>query len=450
MKLLIIAMTLIILTKPVLASDSAFAEQFSNIEQTQQAASHDVAVSIMQSLGYSTLATVIERFSDYCGYLTMAKDLGLITSYNVILNNYEIRSLLQKVDYKLSAPLWVHGFYAFASFDQRYLIKDMDSVSFGWARMDWCETYGARLNTTRQNGNHWAIPIGYEIIAEFPYQQGANTHLSIFMDTTMGLQYLVANERYRQQAINAILHEATRTYTAIGRSPFNGVTINFEGLRGDVSKNHFTAFLTALEHRLRAENLSLYVTVHPATIDGIYFDGYDLRRIGQLADKVILMAHDYHPRSLQGFLGSQWQRNAALTPIAEVYNALRVITCPLTGVYDRSKIAVAFSFANVGWFINRYNQVIYPYPVTPSIETVYRRMNQESTYFGWCEYLRNPYIIYTTEDYRNVFLWHENYQSIAEKIKLARLFGITGTSVWRLGMIPNFEGWCVWQNFSNS
>ena len=37
----------------------------------------------------------------------------------------------------LDAPLsWVHGFYAFGSFEQRRLIRDMDSVSFGWSVME--------------------------------------------------------------------------------------------------------------------------------------------------------------------------------------------------------------------------------------------------------------------------------------------------------------------------
>lgn len=34
-------------------------------------------------------------------------------------------------------------------------------------------------------------------------------------------------------------------------------------------------------------------------------------------------------------------------------------------------------------------------------------------------------------------VWYENSQSVMEKVKLAKLFGIEGISLWRLGQIPN-------------
>ena len=199
---------------------------------------------------------------------------------------------------------WVHGFYAFGAFGQRALIHDMDSVSFGWSVMEWDKQHGARLNTSAQRGNEWHIPAGYELIANYPREHGARTHLNVFMDTSIGLNDLMACETSRSAAVQSIIAELSRVYPRIGRNPFDGVTINFEGLRGETSRAQFTAFLTELSPHLRANNLTLYVTVHPATIDGIFFDGYNYRAIGRLADRVILMTHDYHPRSLEGFVGT--------------------------------------------------------------------------------------------------------------------------------------------------
>jgi len=343
---------------------------------------------------------------------------------------------------------WVHGFYAFASFGQRALIHDMDSVSFGWSVMQWDEENGARLNTSVTGGNEWRVPEGYEMIANYPRAIGARAHLNVFMDTSIGLSGLIACETSRRSAVTAIISELTRVYDGIGRSPFDGVTINFEGLRGEQAKSEFTTFLTDLSVYLRANELTLYVTVHPATLDGIYFDGYDYRAIGQLADRVILMTHDYHPRSLEGTLGTAWQRHAALTPIDEVRRALEAITDPETGVEDRGKIAIAFSFENVGWLVDENNRAIYPNPLSVSMETVLMRMSQPDTVFGWSETYRNPYMIYTTESGEHVFLWYQNSQSVAEKLLLARQFGITGASVWRMGIIPNEPEWDVWGNFT--
>ena len=424
----------------------------------------DMAVMLVRALGYSTLAGQVERteimpFSDVDsakGYIIIAYDIGMISGigggrfapYNTATRE-QAASMIARIYRKLNAPLhWVHGFYAFASFGQRELIRDMDAVSFGWSRMEWDAENGPWLNTSARDGNHWVIPGGYELIAQFPRENGAATHLNVFMDTTMGLDSLISAQESRSSAVGAILSEATRVYEAIGRSPYDGVTINFEGLRGERARADFTAFLTELERSLRAKGLALYVTVHPATIDGIYFDGYDFRKIGQLADKVILMAHDYHPRSLEGLLGTPWQRHAALTPIAEVYRALKAITDPVTGVEDRNKIAIAFSFPNIGWLIDEYGRAVSPAPVSPSMETVLMRMNQPDTYFGWSETYRNPYIIYTTENNERVFLWYQDSRSVSEKLQLARLFGVTGASVWRLGIIPNEYEWDVWPNFT--
>jgi hypothetical protein len=343
---------------------------------------------------------------------------------------------------------WVHGFYAFASFGQRALIHDMDSVSFGWSVMEWDEENGAKLNTSVPGGNEWRIPEGYELIANYPRANGARTNLNVFMDTSGGLNGLIACENSRSKAVTAIISELTRVYEGIGRSPFDGVTINFEGLRGESAKAEFTAFLAELSGYLRANGLTLYVTVHPATVDGIYFDGYDYRAIGNLADRVILMTHDYHPRSMEGFVGTEWQLHAALTPIAEIRRALEAITDPLTGVEDRNKIAIAFSFQNIGWFVDENNRVLSPNPVAVSMEAVQTRMAQPDTFFGWSETYRNPYIVYNTENGERVFLWYQNSQSVAEKLQLARQFGVIGASLWRIGIIPNESDWDVWENFT--
>ena len=57
---------------------------------------------------------------------------------------------------------------------------------------------------------------------------------------------------------------------------------------------------------------------------------------------------------------------------------------------------------------------------------------------------RNPYALYTTEDGSRYKIWYENEQSVADKIQLARMFGVNGVSLWRIGSIPNADGYDVW------
>ena len=58
---------------------------------------------------------------------------------------------------------------------------------------------------------------------------------------------------------------------------------------------------------------------------------------------------------------------------------------------------------------------------------------------GYSDIYRNPYITYSTEDGKNIFLWYEDERSVNDKIALAKFFGINGVSLWRLGTVPNYS-----------
>ncbi len=424
----------------------------------------DMAVMLVKALGYGTLAEQVAKterlpFNDVdtdAGYIIIANDIGMISGVgNGDFAPYDTStrevaaSMITRIYDKMNKGLeWLHGFYAFSSYSQREFIKDMDALTFGWSAMEWSAESGAKLNTTSSGGNQWRIPDSYELIANYTRDNGVKANLGVYMDTSMGLYNLLADEQARNAAVEQIIAEVTRAHNAIGRSPYSGVTIDFEGLKGEKSRSELNVFLTKLSEGLKVRGLLLYVTVQPVTSDGQYFDGYDYRKIGELADKVILMAHDYQPLSLEGFVGTDWQKHAALTPLSEIYKALKSITDPVKGVENKQKIALAFNFACVGWMIDDNGKVVLSSPVNPSTETVITRMSQPDTVFAWSETYRNPYIVYSTEGGEKVFLWYEDSHSVKEKLALARLFGINGASVWRLGIIPNTNTWRVWTGFT--
>ena len=41
-------------------------------------------------------------------------------------------------------------------------------------------------------------------------------------------------------------------------------------------------------------------------------------------------------------------------------------------------------------------------------------------------------------------MWYEDARSVADKLQLARMFGISGVSLWRVGTIPASSGYDVW------
>lgn len=419
----------------------------------------EMAVMLVRALGYKDLAAAAETyplpFTDVTkdrGYIAVAYDIGMTTGMTATsfapddcASREQAAAMLVRIYEKYSSSTeWSHAFYAISSYGQISLGTEMDAVSLGWSRMTYGPDTGVLLCTTAADGNEYYIPTGYESVVNTLTDAGVKLHLSVFMDTSAAcgdsntLATMLLDEAARTQAVNAILEELTTPYSKLGRNPYSGVTIDFEGLRGQAQRDAFTAFLTELENRLTELGLTLYVTVMPATADGVYFDGYDYRAIGRLADKVILMAHDYNPTSLEGFVGSEYYKNAALTPLTSVYYSLRAATDKDTGVEDMNKLVLAISCSAMAWETDAQGRLTDASPLYPTTETVYRRISDPDTVLGWSGTYRNPWAQYTTEEGQHVFLWYEDSRSVSEKLALARLFGVNSVSLWRLGLIPNY------------
>ncbi|HVI42370.1 MAG TPA: glycosyl hydrolase family 18 protein, partial [Anaerovoracaceae bacterium] len=285
------------------------------------------------------------------------------------------------------------------------------------------------------------------------------THLSVYMDTSTVVaaaggntdmcSAILLDRIQRTNAVNVIISELTVNYNTIGYNPYSGVTIDFEGMKGAALKEGFNAFLTELSAALKPLGKTLYVTVQPATSDGIYYDAYDYRTIGQLADKVILMAHDYNETAMpENLIGSEYYKNTPVTPFPSVYYALKAITDENTGVQDTSKIALAISFSSVGWELQN-SKLVSTASVSPAPSTIYTRLKGGAV-MGYSDVYRDPYITYTTEEGKDIFLWYEDERSVNDKIELAKLFGIKGVSFWRLGTIPDYSDDGLYYNVMNS
>lgn len=423
----------------------------------------EMAVMLVRALGYNTLAQSAAAFGNpftdltaNVGYITIASDIGMIKgtgkttfSPSLIAKREEAAAMLVRVYEKYKGKIeWVHGFYAISSYSQKELTKEMDAVSAGWSRMSYSADKGAYLNTTSAANNEYSIPQGYESITSYFKENNTKTHLSVYMDTSTKVttasgssdlcSAILLDSTQRSKAVNAVVNELTVSYNTIGYNPYSGVTIDFEGMKGEALKQGFNAFLTELSSALKPLGRTLYVAVHPATSDGMYYDAYDFRTIGALADKVILMAHDYNETTMPAnLIGSEYYKNTPVTPIASVYYGLKAITDENTGVTDLSKVALAVSFSSVGWELEN-GKLISTNSVRPTPATIYTRLKGGAE-MGYSEVYRNAYVTYTTEEGKNIFLWYEDERSVNDKLELAKLFGIKGVSLWRLGTIPDYN-----------
>jgi len=434
----------------------------------------EMAVMLVRALGYNTLAQSAASFGSpfadvtaNAGYITIASDIGMTKGTSATTfspaqtaKREEAAAMLVRVYEKyIGKTDWTHGFYAISSYSQKELTADMDAVSVGWSRMSYGTDKGAYLNTTSAENNEYNIPAGYEDITSYFKEKQKKTHLTVYMDTSTIVAAVGGNtdicsailldSAQRTKAVNAIVNELTVNYNSIGYNPYSGITIDFEGMKGEALKAAFSTFLTELSAALKPLGKTLYVTVQPAASDGYYYDAYDFRTIGSLADKVILMAHDYNDTTMpDNLLGSEYYKNTPVTPFASVYYALKAITDENTGVEDVSKITLAVSFSSVGWELEN-GKLISTESVRPTPATIYTRLKGGAV-MGYSEVYRNPYITYTTEEGKNIFLWYEDERSVSDKLELAKLFGIKGVSFWRLGTIPNYTEEGLYYNVMDS
>lgn len=413
----------------------------------------EIAVMLVRALGYDELA---KEFSDTYlpfndvssnkGYISLAYDFGIVSGktansfdpYGTALRE-EAAAMMMRCYNKYNSYLdFVHGFYAFSSYSQKKMASKMDAVSFGWSRMEYSDDEGVVVNTTAANDNEWSVPEGYTDIVEYLNDNSVNTNLNIYMSASESddAEIILGSEENREEAVDVIIEELTVDYNQLGYNPYDGVTIDFENLRGNMRDN-FTEFLRELNQELDLIGKNLYVTVQPNMKNSTYFDGYDFKAIGEIADKVILMAYDYNAKSIPQDVMDSGFTTTPVTPFDEVYYALKTITDDITGVADKNKVVLGISMSNIGWTVVD-GQITNSRGNTYSYSEI-ADMIDDGAEVKYSDKYKNPYLIYDSDDGKEI-VWYENSRSIADKVKLAEMLGVRGISVWRLGLIPQESG----------
>lgn len=400
----------------------------------------EMAVMLIRSLGYKTLAEseTENTFSDVTadsGYIAIARDFGIIIGItdtefapeSPALREQGAAMMMRLYDKYYSKLDEIHGFYAISSWAQRDIAAQMDSVSFGWGRLEFDN--GVKLNTSSDGGNVWCIPDGYTDAVEYMAENGVEANFAVTMTDVEDSKSILLDADARAEAV--------RQLTAAAEG-YAGITIDFEGMKGEELKSGLNEFMKELRQSLGGAKL--YIAVHPVLKHGgAYFDAYDYKTLGEYADKVILMAHDYAASTLDPQLLNTDFNATPVTPFDEVYYALKKITDPETGVQDTSKIALALSLSSAAAWKTTDGKISDPAALHPSVETLLKRLAQSDTVISYSQTYRNPYASYRTEDGSEYLIWYEDSRSVTDKIDLAKMFGINDISIWRIGEIADSQ-----------
>lgn len=157
----------------------------------------------------------------------------------------------------------------------------VSELAFGWYEM------GEKGNFI--SNSDWNKPDGWEKVLAAAKKYKIKTEMCIKMvDGNNSLTNLMENAVSVSNAVYNIAEEA---------SLYSGANIDFEGLglsqRGqelEKVKANFNNFVKLLSEKLKNQGRSLTLTLHAPNSS---YKGYDYKTLSQLADKIIIMAHNY-------------------------------------------------------------------------------------------------------------------------------------------------------------
>lgn len=368
------------------------------------------------------------------GEIELVSQLGIMNGIsesqfapNEYISVEQAQAIINKLNTKLQTETaWKHGCYAISSSSQMDKINEFNAISFGWSEVK-LQDGSFALSTS---GGDFSVPNGFEEPLDRATSNGVKTYLMVYFDGRGGNASALLNNAEAKSALITQMVQSTSGITKNGQTRgFDGITVDFEGFISSELKISYVSFLNELKASLALQNKEMNVALQPS----LYYKGYDYKGIGEVADHVILMAHDYGAMSLSSSEMASGVTTTPITPIDEVYLALKEAKMQIS---DTNKIALQFSFGSLQW--QKQNQtVINSKAYTPSYDKIMARVQNPGTTVHFDKYTQSTYATYEENGISNV-IWYEDTKSIGAKMQLAKLLGINSFSYWRLGTIPSY------------
>ncbi|MHB1392925.1 MAG: S-layer homology domain-containing protein [Clostridia bacterium] len=432
----------------------------------------EIAEAIVRGMGYEELVKQLKyvpsQFADVsegAEYTNLVKDFGISNGNGggsflpeSTAKKEEVVAMLIRMYQRLNSNIKeLHAFYAIKSYDQAAMIQHLDSVSFGWSRLEYDDSSDKfSVAVSKSGSSDFFIPEGYSEPVNIAKQGNISIQLNLFASNEIRVQdptkaeqvgiveRLLTDADAQSEVILQVAQLLNNTQVGNDAISFDGIVVDFENLRGETQSKLYNDFLSKLKAELVKYNKKLYVAVHPKRGNGqAYYDGYDYRTIGGIADRIILMAHDYNAVRLTESEMAMGYNDTPLTPINEIYHALKAIADKDSGVADLGKVWLQISFDTVQWKKTE-GKVVNQSAFRPSYSQLKDRIlkNEPGSNLSmkYSEKLQNPWVTYyNNSDGTDNIIWYEDSSSVQAKITLAKMFGINGVSLWRLGNIPDFE-----------
>ncbi|MGF9696078.1 stalk domain-containing protein [Paenibacillus sp. MABNR03] len=181
----------------------------------------------------------------------------------------------------------LRAFYAVRAFHEIDLVTSMNSVAFGWSRID-------REGQFTLQGEEYYLPeaagdVTPQTIVADAADQNIKPYLMVYaLDGQGELTKVLSDSSLREKSIQGITD-------AVAENGFGGVVLDFEGLGFKLDAKQQQKLLNDYVKQLKASlpnDISISLAVPP--LNSAY-KGYDYNTLASLADDLIIMAYQYNP-----------------------------------------------------------------------------------------------------------------------------------------------------------
>ncbi|MDI6822765.1 MAG: S-layer homology domain-containing protein [Bacillota bacterium] len=332
----------------------------------------------------------------------------------------------------LPRPCEVGAVYAIKSYEQRDRLPQLDWAAFGWAVLEPAEAGlgGQARPRIRLDSptSVYRLPSGWEEVVG--QTRGL---LMVFCDRPEVVTTLLDHAAWWPEV-------AAEAVAAVRKLGLSGLLLDFEHLRDSTGEGRsglavrYVRFLETVRAELDralppgSGGGQLVVAVHPANVPG-HYDGYDFAGLGRVADRLLLMAHDYHEAAVP-------------SPPAPLPAVARAVGAVIEAGVEPGRLVLGLSLSAHQWVLDRQGKVVRTY--TPLLETVYRSI-QERTGAGeqagtvrFDPVAHVPVFGYVRDEgqYEENVVWYEDARSMRAKMAIVHRYGLAEVSLWRLGIIP--------------
>lgn len=218
-----------------------------------------------------------------------------------------------------------------------------------------------------------------------------------------------------------------RTIELAKEYEFDGVLLDYEtsAFAFDSITNNITSFFTLFGNEVKSSDLLFYVTLYGDT----YFQSrpFDVEKIGELSDKVIIMSYDFSKS--RGNPGP----NFPLVDSNQYGYSFEKMISDFQRDVDNQKLVVALGYFGYDWRVNDMGE-----SVTNGVPLSTNEIEQdfvERCEFESCSLIRvketlEPSIKYTDKEGDNHIIWFEDEVSAGKKKEFLKSKGILENASW--------------------